>query len=75
MKDVLSMLKGMDQAELAAAVNKARAFVNTPEGKELVNRLKNGGAVEGLSVTDEERERISARIANDPELMKRLLKN
>ena len=73
MKDVLSMLKGMDQAELAAAVNKARAFVNTPEGKELVNRLKNGGAVEGLSVTGEERERIAARIANDPELMKKLM--
>ncbi len=72
MKDVLAMLKGMDQAELAAAINKAKAFVNTPQGKEVVDKLKSGQAVQGLSVADGDGERLMARLAKDPELMKRL---
>ena len=42
MQDILSMLKGMNPAELNDAVNKAKAFAGTPEGKQMIDKLRKG---------------------------------
>lgn len=43
MKDILEKLKNMDKKELSEAINKAKAFAETPKGKELVAEIKNSG--------------------------------
>ena len=42
MKDIIEKLKGMDKKELSEAVKQAKAFADTPQGKELIGKIKNG---------------------------------
>lgn len=42
MKDIIEKLKGMDKKELNEAVKQAKAFAETPRGKELVEKIKSG---------------------------------
>ena len=36
MKEILDKLKGMDKKQLSEAVKQAKAYADTPQGKELV---------------------------------------
>lgn len=42
MKDIIEKLKGMDKKELSEAVKQAKAFADTPQGKDLIGKIKNG---------------------------------
>ena len=42
MKEIIDKLKSMDKAELDAAMQKAKKFAQTPQGQELVQKLKDG---------------------------------
>ena len=72
MQDILSMLKNMNPAELTAAVNKAKTFVNTPEGKQVLEKLKKGQPVDGLPVTTQEQNQIIAQLTKNPQIAKQL---
>lgn len=72
MQDILSMLKNMKPAELNDAVNKAKTFVNTPEGKQVLEKLKKGQPVEGLPVTTNEQNQILAQLTKNPQIAKQL---
>ena len=72
MQDILSMLKGMNPAELTDAVNKAKAFVSTPEGKQVLEKLKKGQPVEGLPVTTKEQNEVLAQLTKNPQIAKQL---
>ena len=72
MQDILSMLKNMKPAELSDAVNKAKAFVNTPDGKQVLEKLKKGQPVEGLPVTTQEQNQIIAQLTKNPQIAKQL---
>lgn len=72
MQDILSMLKGMNPAELNDAVSKARAFANTPEGKQMIDKLKKGQPIEGLPVTTQEQNQLIAQLTKNPQIAKQL---
>lgn len=72
MKDIVSALKGMSQAELGEAVNRAKAFMATPEGQRTLEKLKKGQSVEGLPVTAAEQNQIIAQLSKDPLAAKKL---
>ena len=42
MKEILDKLKGMDKKQLSEAVKQAKAYADTPQGKELVEKIKKG---------------------------------
>ena len=72
MQDILSMLKSMNPNELADAVNKARAFANTPDGKQMIDKLRKGQPIEGLPVTSQEQNQIIAQLTKNPQIAKQL---
>ncbi len=72
MQDIVSVLKGMNPAELADAVNKAKAFVNTPDGKAMLEKLKKGQPIEGLPVTTDEQNQLIAQFTKNPQAAKQL---
>ena len=72
MQDILSMLKNMNPAELNDAVNKAKTFVNTPEGKQVLEKLKKGQPVDGLPVTTKEQNQILSHLTKNPLIAKQL---
>lgn len=72
MQDIMSMLRGMSQAELNSAVKKARAFMGTPEGRQTLEKLKKGQAIEGLPVTTDQQNRLISQLSKDPKMAKQL---
>ena len=72
MQDILSMLKNMNPAELNDAVNKAKAFVNTPDGKQVLEKLKKGQPVEGLPVTTKEQNQLISQLTKTPQIARQL---
>lgn len=72
MQDILSMLKGVNPAELNNAISRARAFVKTPEGAQMLEQLKNGKPIEGLPITEAEQNQIIAELTKNPQTAKQL---
>ena len=72
MQDILTMLKSMNPAELNDAVNKAKAFANTPEGKQMLDKLKKGQPIEGLPVTTKEQNQIISQLSKNPQIAKQM---
>lgn len=72
MQDVLSALRSMSPAQLNDAVTKARAFMNTPDGKATLERLKKGQPVQGLSMTNEEQNKLVAQLSQDPKIARQM---
>ena len=72
MQDVVSMLKNIDPKELGEAVAKAKAFVATPEGQEMLKKLKKGQAIEGLPVTTDEQNKLISELTKNPRIAKQL---
>ncbi|MGN1098176.1 MAG: hypothetical protein ACI4SS_04705 [Clostridia bacterium] len=72
MQDIVSMLKGINPAELNDAVNKAKAFMQTAEGKQMMEKLKKGQPIEGLPVTTQEQNQLIAQLSKNPQMAKQL---
>ncbi len=72
MQDIVSMLRGMDPAQLSDAVARAKAYMETPQGRQALEKLRRGQPVEGLPVTTEEQNRLIARLTGDPAAVRRL---
>ena len=72
MQDILSMLRGMNPNELADAVAKAKAFANTQEGKQMLEKLKKGQPIEGLPVTTQEQNQIISQLTKNPQIARQL---
>lgn len=66
------MLKKMDPKEINDAVVKAKAFMATSEGQEMMQKLKNGKPIEGLPVTTEEQNRLIAELTKNPQAARQL---
>ena len=66
MKDIIEKLKGMDKKELGEAIREAKAFAQTPEGKELVQKVKNGNIDEKNSQYAE----IMKEVEKNPDIAK-----
>ena len=66
MKDILEKLRGMDKKQLSEAVKQAKAYAETPQGKELVEKIKNGeGGIDPSSKED-----IKNQLGKNPEIAK-----
>ena len=65
MKDILEKLKSMDKKQLSEAVKQAKAYAETPQGKELVEKIKNGEG--GI---DSSKEDIKTQLGKNPEIAK-----
>lgn len=72
MQDIVSMLKNINPKELSEALSKARAFVATPEGQEMIKSLKKGQAIDGLPVTTDEQNKLIAELTKNPQAAKQL---
>ncbi len=82
MLDKLSeMLKGMDPKKLDEGIKRARAFVETPEGQELVSQLKssdkeailkNMDTGDASRLSQSERDAMVNELTQNPELLKKL---
>ncbi len=72
MQDIFLMLKNMNPKELSEAAAKARAFVNTPEGQEMLKKLKEGRPIEGLPVSADQQTKLIAELSKNPQAAKQL---
>ena len=53
MNDIINKIKSMDKKELNLAMEKAKEFAKTPQGKELMQQLKDGNG------TSQQKERMN----------------
>ena len=67
--NIADIFKGMNKAQLDAAVEKAKEFAVTEKGREIVNELKTTGTVKGL---DKDAGKIIEEIKKNPELAKKI---
>lgn len=72
MQDIISMIKNMDPKEINDAVEKAKYFMNSEEGKAAVEKLKNGQPISGLPISDEEQSKLLARLSQNPGAVKKI---
>ena len=66
MKDFLDKLKGMDKKQLAEAMQQAKAFAATPEGKEFVEKVKKGEA----GIDKAQQENLAKQLSKNPDIAK-----
>ncbi len=66
--DIFEKIRSMDKKELSAAIKKAKEFVKTDEGRELVNKIKNGEA----GIDKSTQEKLAKEIGNNPDIAKTL---
>ena len=66
--DIFEKLKGMDKKELSAAVKKAQQFAKTDEGRDLINKIKNGNA----GIDKSTQEKLMQEIGKNPDIAKTL---
>lgn len=66
MKDIIEKLKGMDKKELSEAVKQAKAFADTPQGKELMGKIKSGN----MDVKNSQYTEIMKEIDKNPDIAK-----
>lgn len=66
MKEILDKLKGMDKKQLAEATKQAKQFVNTPQGKELVERIKKGET----GIDKAQQAELEKQLAKNPDIAK-----
>lgn len=65
--DFQNFLKGMDSRQMAEMMNKVMQFSKTEKGKEMIENLKNGGSVGGMS-----RDELLNALKKNPEAMKKI---
>ena len=68
MKDLFEKLKNMDKKELGEMVKQAKAFSQTPEGKEILEKIKSGEAMKEAGIDKEKQENIMKAIGKDPSI-------
>ncbi len=66
MKDIIEKLRGMDKKELNEAVKQAKAFADTPQGRELVGKLKSGN----MDIKNSQYAEIMKEIDKNPDIAK-----
>ena len=71
--DILSMLQKMDEKKLKEAVKKAQEFSHTEDGKKIVEKLKKGETIEGLSIDGENQKKIMNELGKNPEVIKKIM--
>lgn len=72
MKDIFEILRGLDKGSLKEAIKKAQEFSKTEEGKKVIEKLKNGEAVDELPISKDEQSKIISEIKKNPELSKKI---
>ncbi len=72
MKEILKMLGQMDKNQLSDAINRARDFVNTPEGQNLVGKLKRGEGIEGIPISTDQQNDLISQLSKNPEAAKKI---
>ena len=55
-------------------VSRAKAFMSTPEGRRVVENLKNGQPADGLPLTPDQQNSLMAGLSSDPQMVERLNK-
>jgi len=65
--DFQNFIKNLDPQTLSAAMQKFQEFSKTDKGKEIIENLKNGGGVGGLS-----REELVKTLSQNPEALKKI---
>lgn len=66
MKEILEKIKGMDKKQLSDAIKQAKEFAATPQGKELVEKIKKGET--GINKT--QHAEIMEQINKNPDIAK-----
>lgn len=66
MKDIIEKLKGLDKKELGEAVKQAKAFADTPQGKEIMEKIKSGNT----DVKNSQYAEIMKEIDKNPDIAK-----
>lgn len=70
MKDIIDKLKSMDKEQLDEAVKKAKEFARTPQGQELVQKIKNGDGMQNLGIDKEKQNNIKKELEKNPHIAK-----
>ena len=72
MKNIADMLKGMNKAQIEAAVEKAKEFAATQKGKEIINELKTTGKISSAGISEVDKNKIMKELESNPEIAKRI---
>ncbi len=72
MQDIASILKSISPQELGEAVAKAKQFASSPEGREMLQKLKKGQPIDGLPVTTQEQNKLISELTKNPQTAKQL---
>lgn len=72
MNDILKMLAKMDKKQLDEAIVKAREFANTPEGKNVMEKLSRGETIEGIPVPADQQSKLFSELGKNPDAMKKI---
>lgn len=70
MKDIIEKLKSMDKEQLDAAVKKAQSFIKTPEGQEIVQKIKSNESFEEMGIDNEKKNNIVKELGKNPHIAK-----
>lgn len=68
--DFQNFLKGLDKKSLSEAAEKIKEFTKTDKGKEMVEKLKRGEKVGGVSKED-----VLNALKQNPEILQKLKEN
>ena len=66
MKEILDKLKGMDKKQLSEAVKQAKAYADTPQGKEIVEKIKKGQT----GIPESKQLEIKKKLEENPDISK-----
>lgn len=72
MKNIADILKGMNKAQIEAAVEKAKEFAATQKGKEIINELKTTGKISSAGISEVDKNKIMKELESNPEIAKRI---
>lgn len=72
MNDILKMLAKMDKKQLDEAIVKAREFANTPEGKNVMEKLSRGETIKGIPVPADQQSKLFSELGKNPDAMKKI---
>ncbi|MBR1970086.1 MAG: hypothetical protein IKA17_06995 [Clostridia bacterium] len=70
--DIIEMLGKFSKKDIDEAVKKAQEFTKTKEGQEMVEKIKNGEAIDGIPISGEEQNKLISSLSKNPEVMKKI---
>lgn len=70
--DIFEMLGKFSKKDIDEAVKKAQEFTKTKEGQEMIEKIKNGEAIDGIPISGEEQNKLISSLSKNPEVMKKI---